>query len=102
MYAFLSLLEFSIDFCMGCVMFGWMVKFHILPKEVYNVGISSKPEAEYTYAEATKWLDLPECEIVRMSYPGKPPSTIDVRYKTKSNDHDRQSFNVVKVRPANG
>lgn len=97
-YAFLALLECSIDFCMGCVMFGWMVKLHILPKEVYNVGISSKPEAEYTYAEATKWLDLPEQEMVRISYPGKPPSIIDVRYKTKSNDHDRQSFNIFKVR----
>ena len=97
-YALLSTLESGIGFCMGCVIFGFMVKLNILSKDVYNVGISSKPEMEYTYEEAVKWLpDLPEEEIIRISYPGKPPSIIDVFYKTKSNDHDKQSFNIIKV-----
>lgn len=33
-YAALAFLECSIDFCMGCVMFGWAVKFGLLPREV--------------------------------------------------------------------
>lgn len=97
--------------------FGWMVKFKLLPPEVYSVGIATKPEAAYTYAEATKHLDLPEPERVcaaaatgscqdtgvlallacparasrhaaaapgslaqvRVGYPGKPPSAVDIR-----------------------
>jgi hypothetical protein len=98
-YAGLAFLEASIDFCMGCVMFGFLVKAGLLPPEVYAVGIAAKPEAEYTYAEATKWLELPAPEPVRVGYPGKPPSAIDVRYKTKTNDHDRQNFSILKARP---
>ncbi|KAL4449458.1 hypothetical protein ABPG77_007102 [Micractinium sp. CCAP 211/92] len=96
MYGFLAALEAGIDFCMGCVMFSWAVKFGLIPKEVYTVGIATKPEAEYTYEEAVKRLDLPEPQKVRIGYPGKPPSTIDVKYKTKLNDHDRQSWSVIK------
>ncbi|PSC71350.1 C4-dicarboxylate ABC transporter [Micractinium conductrix] len=96
MYAALAFLEASIDFCMGCVMFGWAVKFGMVPPTVYSVGIAAKPEAEYTYEEAVKRLDLPDPQPVRLHYPGKPPSAVDIRYKTKLNDHDRQSFNVLK------
>lgn len=34
---------------------------------------------------------------MRLGFPGKPASAIDVRYKTKLNDHDRQSWSVLKV-----
>jgi len=95
-YAALAFAEAALDFCMGCVMFGWMVQFGILSKNVYAVGIASKPEAEYTYAEATKIVDLSEPEIVRLQYPGKPASVIDAKYKVKTNDHDRQVVDVFK------
>eukprot|EP00887_Chlorella_sp_A99_P002932 scaffold24.g2932.t1 len=96
MYAGLAAMEAAFDFCMGCVMFGWIVKFGLLPPEVYSIGISAKPEAEYTYAEAIKRLDLPEPQQVCIGYPGKPPSKVDGRYKAKTNDADRQSFHPVK------
>jgi hypothetical protein len=95
-YAFLAFLEGSIDFCMGCVMFGWGVKFGIFPNEVYALGIACKPEYEYTYDDSIKHIDLPEPERLRVGYPNKPPSAIDVRYKVKSNDHDRQSSHMIK------
>ncbi len=95
-YASLAFAEAVFDFCMGCVMFGWLVQFGILDKSVYAVGISTKPEAEYTYAEATKIVELSEPERVRLQYPGKPASVIDVKYKVKTNDHDRQVVNVFK------
>ncbi len=95
-YACLAFAEAAFDFCMGCVMFGWLVKFGILNKNVYAVGISTKPEAEYTFAEATKIVELNEPERVTLQYPGKPASRIDVTYKVKTNDHDRQVVNVFK------
>jgi len=45
-------------------MFGWMVRLGLLPPEVYALGIATKPEAEYTYEEAVKRLDLPEPQKV--------------------------------------
>jgi tellurite resistance protein TehA-like permease/glutaredoxin-related protein len=95
-YACLAFAEAAFDFCMGCVMFGWLVQFGILDKNVYAVGIATKPEAEYTYAEATKIVELAEPERVRLQYPGKPASVIDVKYKVKTNDHDRQVVDIFK------
>lgn len=40
------------------------MRFGLLPPEVYAVGIATKPEAAYTFAEATKRLDLPEPALV--------------------------------------
>lgn len=45
-------------------MFGWAVKFGMVPPTVYSVGIAAKPEAEYTYEEAVKRLDLPDPQPV--------------------------------------
>ncbi|KAL4531957.1 hypothetical protein Ndes2437B_g02386 [Nannochloris sp. 'desiccata'] len=95
-YASLAFAEAALDFCMGCVMFGWLVQFGILDKNVYAVGIATKPEAEYTYSEATKMVELSEPERIRLQYPGKPASVIDVKYKVKTNDHDRQVVNIFK------
>jgi hypothetical protein len=70
-YAALAFLEASIDFCMGCVMFGWLVKFGLLPPQVYAIGIATKPEAEYTYQEVNKHLDLPEPQRVGAGLEGQ-------------------------------
>lgn len=99
-YAALAALEAGINFCMGCYMFGWLVQCGVFPKEIYSLCISSVPEYYYTYEEATKVLELPEPEHVTLQYPGKPKSAIDVKYKTKSNDHDAQSFGLVKYTKA--
>jgi len=48
-YAGLAALEFGIDFCMGCYIFGWMVRYGVFPSEVYALCVSTVPEASYTY-----------------------------------------------------
>lgn len=99
-YAALAALEAGINFCMGCYMFGWLVKLGILPKEIYSLCISMMPEYQYTYDDATKVVEVNAPEKVRLQYPGKDKSEIDVRYKVKSSDHDSQSFHIIKYTKA--
>jgi len=99
-YACLAALEAGINFCMGCYIFGWLVKVGILPKEIYSLCITMMPEYQYTYDDATKVVDVDTPEEVRLQYPGKEKSDIDVRYKAKSSDHDSQSFDIVKYTKA--
>lgn len=99
-YAALAGLEAGINFCMGCYIFGWLVRLGAFPKEIYSLCIASIPEFYYRYHEATKVMDLPKPENITLHYPGKPPSSIDVKYKTKSNDHDTQSYGLVKYTKA--
>jgi len=52
-------------------------------------GLPRSPPPSTTLARATLQ--------VRLGFPGKPASAIDVHYKTKLNDHDRQSWSMLKV-----
>lgn len=94
--AFFAFLEFSIDFCAGCWMFGLAVKYKVLPRNIYALAINTKPEAIYTYKELTQHLDLFPVERVTRPFPGHNPTSIDLNYKTKTDDHSRQAFHPIK------
>ena len=42
-------LEAFLNFCLGCVFFGWGIRFGLIPANVYTVHLNTKAETENTW-----------------------------------------------------
>lgn len=83
--------------CAGCWMFGLGVQFGLLPQSIYKVFTSVRAEAQYTWEEANKVLDLPEPTIkTKNLIDVTVPTTVDYVYKDKSDDYGPQDFHIIK------
>lgn len=69
-----SALEGFLGFCLGCWMFGLMIRFGIVPRSIYMVYANTRAEQQYTWevrAWARWWGVLPQwCSRALHSYTG--------------------------------
>lgn len=100
--AFFAALEAFLNFCAGCLVFSYLIKWGIVPDTVYMVHINTLPETKYTWNEWTKVVHPPEPRRVYQTFaswlrPGGKKTRVDLSYKTgKNDDYEREDFNPIK------
>ncbi|KXZ47349.1 hypothetical protein GPECTOR_36g72 [Gonium pectorale] len=91
-----ALLDSVVDFCLGCWMFGLMIRFGLVSDTVYQTFIDSKAEVEYTYDDMNKRLNEGAPQILIRHFDDANPLVIDYKYKTKTDDMTREDFHPIK------
>ncbi|KAG2443533.1 hypothetical protein HXX76_001885 [Chlamydomonas incerta] len=91
-----ALMESAIDFCLGCWMFGLMIKFGLVKDSVYQTFINSKVEIEYTWEDQHKRLDEGDPKLLVKRFSEIHPLVVDYKYKTKTDDMTKEDFHPVK------
>lgn len=96
--AFFAWLESFLNFCAGCWVFGYAIRFKIIPDTIYMVHINSLPETKYTWNEWTKVVNPEVPKRVTYEFENHTRSTkIDLHYKTgKTDDWEREDFAIIK------
>lgn len=96
--AFFAGLESFINFCAGCWVFGYAIRFKIVPDTVYMVHINSLAETKYAWDDFTKIVNPERPSRVRKEFKMHQKKTkIDLHYKTgKNDDWEREDFDVIK------
>eukprot|EP00122_Pirum_gemmata_P008520 Pgem_evm1s7856 len=96
-------MEAFLDFCAGCVMYGWFIKFGLLRGTVYKMHVNFKDEKQTFYDDNHKdsGFSTPDVKVLSEeeafeSLPmlEKNPSTI--QYKVKDNDFWKEQFHFIK------
>lgn len=96
MLAFFAALECLLDFCAGCWAFGLAVQLGLLPRNLYTVGVSMKPEVNYCWHYANEHKRLHTPEQGRFSYGGSP-TKIDLKYKLQDQEeHERFDWSPLR------
>ncbi|KAL4537156.1 hypothetical protein Ndes2526B_g04932 [Nannochloris sp. 'desiccata'] len=93
-----SFLEWALNFCAGCWVFGYAIRFGIIPDSVYIVHINTLPETKLTWEDWTKTVNPPTPQKFRENFRDYPKNTkIDLHYKTlKTTDWEREDFDYIK------
>ncbi len=94
-----SFLEWALNFCAGCWVFGHAIRFGIVPDSVYIVHINTLPETKLTWEDFTKRVDPLKPEFFREHFRDhhNKPTKIDLFYKTgKTDDWEREDFDYIK------
>lgn len=97
--SFFAFLEWALNFCAGCWVFGYAIKFGIVPDSVYIVHINTLPETKYTwYDQFVKRVNPPLPQHFREQFRDHPrPTRLDLNYKIgKSDDWEREDFDYIK------
>jgi tellurite resistance protein len=96
--SFFSFLEWALNFCAGCWVFGHAIHFKVIPESVYIVHINTLPETKLTWDDFTKTVNPPTPQRYRENFRDYPrPTKIDLHYKTgKTTDWEREDFDYIK------
>lgn len=90
--AFAAGLEGFLNFCLGCVFYGFGIQFGLIPDAVYRIYTSSRQEIvdswEYKYgdsmANAPARIDV------------NPASAISLKYKVKTDEWTKDDFDIIR------
>ncbi|KAG2497195.1 hypothetical protein HYH03_004784 [Edaphochlamys debaryana] len=91
-----SLMEWALDFCLGCWMFGMMIKFGLVKDTVYQTFINTKDETEYTYDFFNKRLNEGDPPMLAKRFNSEYPVKVDYKYKAKTDDMTKEDFHPIK------
>ena len=93
-----AMLEAVFDFCAGCVVFGWLIKFGLIRESVNQVFIDSKPLLENAISLVDDFSsNLKETENFTYTELNQPRTAADVKVKRfKNDDHVRRSFSPIR------
>jgi hypothetical protein len=74
-------LEGFLGFCLGCYIFGWLIKFKLVPNTIYMAYTNSRSEIDYTYNYMNERLGegVPRDCVYR--FDEKHSTQIDYKYK---------------------
>jgi tellurite resistance protein TehA-like permease/glutaredoxin len=85
-------LEWSLDFCLGCLFYSWGIQFGIFPDYVYRIYTSSKQEVEESWDYMYTKSNAPVPTKVNTD----PTSAISLKYKKKTDDWTKDDFDIVR------
>lgn len=90
-------MEGFLDFCFGCLFFGYMIRFGLVPPSVYKVHNNTRPEIIYTWEDRNRRLNEPKPETVVRTYNNsKQHSATDLKYKLKTDTMTWEDFHPIK------
>ncbi|KAL7580306.1 hypothetical protein ACA910_004342 [Epithemia clementina (nom. ined.)] len=85
-------LEAFLDFCLGCVFFGFGIQFGLIPDSVYRIYTSSRQEIvdswEYKFSDS----QAPVPTRVNVD----PTSAISLKYKVKTDEWTKDDFDLIR------
>jgi len=86
-------MEAFLDFCLGCLFFGWGIRFGIIPEHIYSIHNNTCAEIKHSWdylnldskAEKPEWMDT------------DLHSKIALKYKSKKTDeYTKDDFHVIR------
>lgn len=90
-------LEGFLGFCLGCVFFGYAIRFKLLPKELYSIYINSLPDTKYAWYDNNTWKEFRKPESLTKEFEGHGAKTkIDFVSKMKLEEDRRWDFHPIK------
>eukprot|EP00238_Polyblepharides_amylifera_P009541 CAMPEP_0196572832 /NCGR_PEP_ID=MMETSP1081-20130531/2808_1 /TAXON_ID=36882 /ORGANISM="Pyramimonas amylifera, Strain CCMP720" /LENGTH=910 /DNA_ID=CAMNT_0041890289 /DNA_START=61 /DNA_END=2793 /DNA_ORIENTATION=+ len=90
-------MEGFLDFCVGCLFFGWGIRLGIFPPHVYTVHLNTKAETENTWNVMNTRLNEGPPKFHRVHQKSHPEDTlVDRLYKEKTEEQSREDFHLVK------
>lgn len=78
-----ALLEWALNFCLGCFFFSLAVKFGLVPEDVYTTYNNSHVEAAYQYDDFNKRLNEGVPPSLAKHFDEKVHVTVDYKYKVR-------------------
>eukprot|EP01083_Nonionella_stella_P011201 31848_1 len=91
-----ALLESVMDLCVGCFVFGYLVRFSVVPSTIYKLHLNTKDEKELIYNEAFTKLKEGPYSIKQRFVDENNPRKCDLYYKVKTDEQKQEDFHMIR------
>lgn len=89
-------LEGFVGFCMGCWMFGFLIKFGLVSPYIYQVFTNIKVETTAQWEEMNRRLHEAPLQAVHVPFDAEHPTQVDYKFQPKTDDQIREDFHMIK------